>query len=784
MDANGQRFWMARGGLDWAPAPLVDLQPECLRLASESNLAIYPEVPADAEARLALVPQAADPFGCRAFYDSASQTIQSTGAFPDAVVIAAVPAGATDLATGFDGCLYIATGGGVLAHDLSIRFVDTTVTLPGFAAWRIAADPAGGAWVLDRKGRQLARVTGQLWPAQPDIDTPDVFRPAVPNPQPLRLALVTKPWLAADEDPVALACSPGGRAIMLTWTVAGARLRLLSASGPLGVALTLQKITRPFSVAWISETRVAVLAAGVREAIVYTVPADLATATQDAWPVGDIYPLRDHDGSALLHGISWPVEYIAVTTKSGQPPQTLTRPLVAASLPSFAASGTTGLVAPFDSGADGTAWHRLYIEAEIPAQTSFTLRLAASDNISDPAQITDPADWHAHHFGNAPAIAPGEPVAAWCSEASELPFQAGFLDVERVPQRAGLFTVLIQRPNRPVRTLRGRVLHIRIELRATLRATPAIFALRAYGPRFSYQDQYLPALYRETLSGSDANDVAAGSPSTRADFLGRFLANFEGVLTPLEDKIASAWLLTDARTTPDETLPWLGSWIGVAFAPWYPAAQRRSHLRNAPELFRTRGTMKGLKLALDIVTGGGVGQGRIVVLEDYWFRRSLQTILGLDLDEADDPLFGGPVISGNSIVGDTLFLSEQGLEEKFLALFNASAQLSTADQQTIDDYFSSLAFRATVVVHDQTSPQEMTLISRVTALESPAHVSVQVRNATEDFLVGLAALIGADTYIRGTPVPPPVQLDTSQLGDGSRLIRPPSLDPRLENAPS
>ena len=46
----------------------------------------------------------------------------------------------------------------------------------GFAAWRLAADPAGGAWVIDRVGRRLARTEGHLWPDLPFAQFhPEVF---------------------------------------------------------------------------------------------------------------------------------------------------------------------------------------------------------------------------------------------------------------------------------------------------------------------------------------------------------------------------------------------------------------------------------------------------------------------------------------------------------------------------------------------------------------------------------------------------------------------------------
>lgn len=794
MDANGQRFWLARGGRPWVPETpgTLEVHDHFLRLAGARPERRVDENPDQAAARLALVPGARDARGSRAWYDAARQAILATSPGFAPVTLLEITGTVTDLALGLDDYLYVAVDGQVLVRDQRERWPPQTVALADFDAWRLAPDPAGGAWVLDRTRRQLARLQGRLFPPPPPGDfPPDMFRPQPENPQPLRLERLPAGWCGADEDPVALAVSPRLGLLVLVWMpLQRCQVRRLDpVSGRVLAAATLFEVGRPFSLAALEEDRFAVLAArdegggaATNEAVVYRF------ASGEIHELGEVFPLRDPEAGPFLHGVSLPVEY---PLRGGG-----TRPLVSVSLPTFApagaavlgrrdrdATGDPGDMAVrtrFDSGADGTAWHRVYVEALIPPGTGLVLEAAASDREDEPAKL--PAgEWFPHYFGGLfdAEDQRRKPHAAWLRAASEIPGHAGFLDGPARPGVAGLFTVLLQRAGRKVRTLRGRFLHLRVRLFGTGRASPCLHAVRAYAPRFSYQDRYLPELYRESVFGPAADAPAADHESTPADFLGRLLANFESVLTPLEDTIAASWMLTDPRTAPEAALPWLGAWIGVAFEPGFPPERRREQVRRAAELFAWRGTRRGLELALDVATGGGVSAGRIVVVEDFWFRRTFATILGVDLDRAFDPLFGGPVVTGNAKVGRTLILSEAGRRE-FLALFGAEIPLEAADAAAVERFFETLAHRATVLVHETAGGAEFELIRRVAEREAPAHIDLRVRAASRDFMVGLASLLGVDTYLRPEPPPEPVEVQRSRVGDGSLLLRPAALDPRLE----
>ena len=178
------------------------------------------------------------------------------------------------------------------------------------------------------------------------------------------------------------------------------------------------------------------------------------------------------------------------------------------------------------------------------------------------------------------------------------------------------------------------------------------------------------------------------------------------------------------------------------------------------------------------MTDGAVTRGAVVVLEDFRLRRTLATILGADLADETDPLLPGLSVSGNSIVGDTLILGEEERKE-FLALFAADLEISESEARQIASFFDRVAYRATVLVHDDFPDQAMSLIRRSAELETPAHVATRVLKASHPLMVGIASLVQVDTYLKAKPAPAPVEVERSTVGERDYLIYAPSLDPRL-----
>ncbi len=96
---------------------------------------------------------------------------------------------------------------------------------------------------------------------------------------------------------------------------------------------------------------------------------------------------------------------------------------------------------------------------------------------------------------------------------------------------------------------------------------------------------YLPALYQNS------------------EFLGRFLLIFESILDPIERSIDQLDRLFDPRVAPEALLPWLATWVDLVLNEQWPLANRRALVRAAAELYRWRGTRRGLAAYLRIYTG-------------------------------------------------------------------------------------------------------------------------------------------------------------------------------------
>lgn len=102
---------------------------------------------------------------------------------------------------------------------------------------------------------------------------------------------------------------------------------------------------------------------------------------------------------------------------------------------------------------------------------------------------------------------------------------------------------------------------------------------------YSAYMEFLPVLYREV------------------DFIGRFMKIFELAYQPVIDSFNVMWANIDPLTAPQAILPFLAHWVGWEVDSVWNLQQQRRLIRRAVEIYRWRGTRKGLRLYLHLYTG-------------------------------------------------------------------------------------------------------------------------------------------------------------------------------------
>jgi phage tail-like protein len=89
----------------------------------------------------------------------------------------------------------------------------------------------------------------------------------------------------------------------------------------------------------------------------------------------------------------------------------------------------------------------------------------------------------------------------------------------------------------------------------------------------------------------------------QTDFMARFLAIFESIMSPVEWNVENFDLYLNPNTTPVGFLPWLANWFSISFDPSWNEQQQRTLLTEAHEIFARRGTRWSLSRVLEIYTG-------------------------------------------------------------------------------------------------------------------------------------------------------------------------------------
>jgi phage tail-like protein len=804
-----------------------------VRLASEQAIPQVAENELFARQQVSQPSPIADDHGSFAWWNAAEMRIEASGFLPGSVEIPLAGealAGPSDMMLGTDDVVYVARDGTVCRHDLRDRWPDVETRLETFSADLLAPLPEGGGWALDRTSRRLMRIAGTPLRFESLREpAPEAFGPAELNADPPRLIPVACPPIRNTLNPVAMAGSAEGRLAVLAWESGQEATLLLLGERGFVEQFRLAGLRFPYSLAWQGEDRVAVMASdGAKPASQGFVYRLLGAARPDDAlpPEGRIYPLLNPWHGSFCNALSEVPRHLQADRPDTSPHAV--RPIRALSGDSFSGEGTV-LIGPIDGRVEGCVWHRLFAEAALAEGSSIELALTASDIEAVPEMPDGPDDpaWARHMLlpGGQRAADANVPVAAWLAEDSEIANAPPLLQCPRRPGKAGLFDCLIQRPGRKVRRVEGRYLWIALTLRGDGRSSPELAAVRVYARRRSWRDLYLPAFYSETLGGEAAG---VSGPATPHDFMERFLHAYEGVLTPLEGRIAASWQLTDPATAPDPALPWIGQWIGVERRDGEVSAQHRQRLLAAPHTASLGGTCGGLLAALELATGGrmivggrldrgrrlpapgelaiaragdrsiralmlavepggncvflsggAVTRGDIVVVEGFRLRRTFATILGSDLADENDPLTLGMAVSGNSFVGDTLILGDTARDE-LLALYRPEIDRAQGDSEAVERFYARLAWRVLVLIRGVDDESEFRRLRDVVTEEVPAHVEAQVHHARGPLIVGAASLLGLDTYLAEARPTQRARVDRSHVASGDVVAGSGMLDRRAD----
>ena len=196
-----------------------------------------------------------------------------------------------------------------------------------------------------------------------------------------------------------------------------------------------------------------------------------------------------------------------------------------------------------DSGVTACVWHRIALDADIPAGTTIEVRTDAHDTAG----------------GSSPTDLIPAPIV----------LSAGSLDC------------LVQ--GGP-----GRYLKLTLTLRGNGAATPVLRGIRIWFPRASWL-QYLPAVYQE-------DDESAA-------FLSRFLSILQTDFDGFDETIDTIASYFDPRSVPDKWFAWLAAWIALPIEPTWTDAQRRAVLKNAYPNYGRRGTPAGLEQVITDYAG-------------------------------------------------------------------------------------------------------------------------------------------------------------------------------------
>jgi phage tail-like protein len=319
-----------------------------------------------------------------------------------------------------------------------------------------------------------------------------------------------------------------------------------------------------------------------------------------------------------------------------------------------------------DSGMPRCRWHRVQLDADIPAGTSLQVEVASGD---EPATAPHMDDWQALSNG-----------------ASDF---------------------LIDQPP-------GRYLYLRITFKGDGLRTPLLRRARIDFPRSTSLDS-LPPVFRENPRAED--------------FTERFLSLFDAGIGQIDAALDQFPAALDVDGARAEMLPWLAGFLDLVFDPSWERSRQRTILAALPRLYRMRGTVAGLQLAVRLVFDSEVA------IQELAFERAWGHLGGAPL--------GAVRLFGKSRARFALGRSSLG-----------GAPLNSYGNPDLDPVASgAYRFRVLVPPGPLVSPLSLQRLARLIESQKPAHTQATVRSGGGGFVLGSFSAIGIDSVLGPLPAP-------------------------------
>ncbi len=272
----------------------------------------------------------------------------------------------------------------------------------------------------------------------------------------------------------------------------------------------------------------------------------------------------------------------------------------------------------------------------------------------------------------------------------------------------------------------GRYLHLKFIFFGDGLHSYKLEQCRVYFERRSYL-RYLPAIYQQDPQGRD--------------FMERFLALFESLNLEVEDEIAHMARYFDPEVVGDEFLEWLSSWLALMQDTNWPEEKRRAFLRRAYQLYKKRGTSRGLEELVQLFT-----EAEVAVIEHF-------------------RLFTPMVIGASSTTGTTTVVGKTPITPLLLeesSQIGEFALKETPDKPQAPFEFNAFDFSILTDTSRLTNPEQIEALYRLIEEEKPAHTRCRIRTSEGEMQLGKHALLQVDTKL-------PRGFQSMRLGTTSRL---------------